>query len=72
MKKPLTPYVVTSTLRTILSCLRFKKYIFMPDSANDIYKVKCNRVVQAASSKGVAVLLKPWPSIHRLLWDREN
>jgi hypothetical protein len=59
-----------STHDSQLSALQ-ETHISCPDSADDIYKEQCNRVVKEASDKGVIVHLKPWPSTYRFLWDGE-
>lgn len=45
--------------------------ISCPNSADDIYKDQCDRVVKGTSNKGVVVHLKPFPSTYRFLWDGE-
>jgi hypothetical protein len=47
----------------IISCL---------NSADDIYKDQCDRIVKEASDKGVVVRLDPWPRMVRFVWDGEN
>ncbi|KAF4625034.1 hypothetical protein G7Y89_g13135 [Cudoniella acicularis] len=59
-----------STHDSRLSALQ-EVHISCPDGADNIYKNQCDRVVKEASDKGVVVLLKPWPSAHRFLWDGE-
>jgi len=47
----------------IISCL---------NSADDIYKDQCDRIVKEASDKGVVVRLDLWPLMVRFVWDGEN
>jgi hypothetical protein len=46
-------------------------HISCPNSAEEIYKDQCDRVVKEGSDKGVVVHLKPFPSTYRFLWDGE-
>ena len=46
-------------------------HISCPNSADDVYKDQCDKVVKEARDKGVVVNLKPFPSTHRFLWDGE-
>jgi len=59
-----------STHDSQLSALQ-EMHISCPNSADDIYKVQCDRVVKEASDKGVVVHLKPFPSTYGFLWDGE-
>jgi hypothetical protein len=59
-----------STHDSQLSALQ-EIHISCPNSADDIYKDQCDRVVKEASDKGVVVHLKPFSSTYRFLWDGE-
>ncbi|KAL9084423.1 MAG: hypothetical protein Q9165_008061 [Trypethelium subeluteriae] len=46
-------------------------HISCPDHADDAYKRQCDKIVTDSEDTGVVVLLKPFPSSHRFLWNGE-